>query len=379
MLSLLPRRSQPRPGAQDGSLRARNSELIRQWEILREIDAARTGIAIARLAQQRHVHTRTIRRDLEALARAGFPLFDEKVNGTSMWKLSTRPFRGLEHIGLSTMELAALYFGRTVLAASGVMPMADEMTRAFAKLEAALPEPTRKFLDRLPVLIKAKSIGRRKQDARKIRDIVSRVTDASLVRRRVEMTYHSASSRKTKAYVVDPLRLTAADGGMYLTAWVPAYEEMRTFAVERIRTLGVLDEHFDLRPLPAEPFANSLGAFTGSPELIEIEFDAEVADYVASREWHRSQTIFTEDDGSIVLRLLVSNDRPLRTWILGFGGRARVIAPRALAREMYEEFDAARERYTPKLPFDSLGSIRVREPLKMAWDAEQLPFTARRA
>ena len=369
---------------------ARNTELIRQWDILREIDSARTGISIARLAEHRQVHPRTIRRDLEALARAGFPLFDDKVNGTSMWKLRATPFRGLEQIGLSAMELAALYFGRTILAATGVTPMADEMARAFDKLEAALPEATKKFLDRLPVMIKAKTVGRRKNDARRMRDIVTRITDASLARRRVEMTYHSASSRKTRTYVVDPLRLTAADGGMYLTAWVESYEEMRTFAVERIRTLGVRDDHFDLRPLPAEPFANSLGVFSGPAEAIEIEFDAEVADYVASREWHRSQITYVRDDGGIVMRLVVCNDRPLRTWILGFGGRARVIAPRSLARELYEEFDAARERYTPRLPFEPMrgfratpdlrGSFTARDQLKM-WmeDEAELPFAVRRA
>jgi predicted DNA-binding transcriptional regulator YafY len=61
---------------------ARNSELIRQWEILREIDGARTGIAVAKLASMQRVHQRTIRRDVDALCRAGFPLYDDKVNGT---------------------------------------------------------------------------------------------------------------------------------------------------------------------------------------------------------------------------------------------------------------------------------------------------------
>ena len=356
----------------------RNTELVRQWEILRDVDSARTGLPIAKLATLHNVHPRTIRRDLDALARAGFPLFDEKINGTSMWKLNARPFRGLEQIGLSAMELAALYFGRAILASTGVTPMADEMTRAFVKIESALPEATRTFLDRLPVMIKAKSAGRRTHDAGKMRDIVSRLTEASLSRRRVDMTYHSASSRKTRIYVVDPLRLTAADGGMYLTAWVEHYDEVRTFAVERIRTLAVRDDHFELRPLPAEPFANSLGVFSGPPEVIEIEFDADVADYVASREWHRSQQVFVNADGAIVLRLLVCNDRPLRTWILGFGGMARVIAPIPLAREIYEEFDAARERYTPKLPFDSTLPLKA-QPVKMWMELEErLPF-ARRA
>lgn len=151
--------------------------------------------------------------------------------------------------------------------------------------------------------------------------------------------------------------MTAADGGMYITAWVPEYEELRTFALERVKTLGVLDEVFEMRPLPPEPFANSIGAFSGRPELIEIEFEAEIADYVASREWHRSQEVDVRDDGSILLRLCVSNDRPLRTWILGFGGAARVVMPKGLAREILEEAELTRERYMPRLRFT---------PLKMA-------------
>ena len=339
---------------------ARNSELVRQWEILRDIDAARTGIPIAKLASMRRVHVRTIRRDLDALARSGFPLFDEKVNGTSMWKLRAKPFRGLEQLGLSVMELCALYCGRSVLSSAGAVPLADEMDHAFTKLESALPDATRRFLDRLPVMIKSKITGRRKQDARKAREILARITDAALARRRVEMTYHSASSRRTKKYVVEPLRMTAADGGMYVTAWVPEYDEIRTFALERIKTLGVLDEIFELRTLPPEPFANSIGAFSGRPELIEIEFDAGIADYIASREWHKSQEILVRNDGSILVRLCVCNDRPLKTWILGFGGGARVVTPQALAQDILEEIQLARERYMPKLKF---------EPLKMTMES----------
>ena len=33
-------------------------------------------------------------------------------------------------------------------------------------------------------------------------------------------------------YIVEPLRLSYAEGGLYLTAWVPAYLEIRTFAAE---------------------------------------------------------------------------------------------------------------------------------------------------
>ena len=324
---------------------ARNAELIRQWEILREIDGARTGIAVPKLAALRHVHQRTIRRDIEALCKAGFPLYDEKINGTSMWKLRAKPFRALEETGLSLTELCALYFSRSMIAALAGAPFMDDVERAIGKIERALPPVCRKYLDAVGGLVKAKATGRKKQDEKKLREITARLTDASLTHCRVQMRYRSASSRRTNEYVVEPLRLAYADGGIYMTAYVPAYEEVRTFALERIETLGVLDEHFEPRPLPVQPFANSLGVNSGSPELIEIEFDADAAPYVAEREWHRSQEIVQHEDGSIVLRLCVCNDRPLRAWILGFGAAARVVVPEALAVDIAAEIERARQKY----------------------------------
>jgi proteasome accessory factor B len=334
---------------------ARNSEMTRQWQVLRDIDAARTGITIPKLAAARNVHQRTIRRDIEALANAGFPLYDEKVNGTTMWKLRSRPFRGLEEAGLSVMELCALYFSRAMLSSLAGAPYQDEAERAFAKIERALPVSCRKFLDALPVAIKAKVAGRKKNDDRKVREVVIRASEAMMNHRRVTMQYDSAASRRTKDYLVEPLRLSYAAGGTYLTAFVPAYGEMRNFAVERIRTLAVTDETFTPRPLPVEPFANSLGVYSGTPERVELEFDASIADYVTTREWHKTQTFESQPDGSVVMRLDVCVDVPLRAWVLGFGAAVRVVAPLRLAGEILDQLEQARTHYMPRLSFEMLS------------------------
>jgi predicted DNA-binding transcriptional regulator YafY len=333
---------------------ARNAELVRQWEILRSIDGARNGITIPKLAADRGVHQRTIRRDIDALCRAGFPLYDERIHGTVMWKLGARPFRGLEDTGLGMMELCALYFSRAMLASLAGAPFQDDVERAFARIERALPAPCRRFLDELPVMLKAKIAGRKRQDERKVRELVNRAVQASLDRRRVAMRYHSRSSRRSKDYVAEPLRVSYADGGVYLTAYIAEYGETRTFAVERISALAVLDEQFDRRPLPAEPFANSIGAFSGPAERVEIELAATAADYVMSRDWHRTQTFERRPDGSILMRMDVSIDGPLRRWILGFGGAARVLAPARLAQDIFETVEEARERYMPRLAFPML-------------------------
>jgi predicted DNA-binding transcriptional regulator YafY len=332
---------------------ARNTELIRQWQILREIDGSRTGVSIAKLAADREVHQRTIRRDLEALQKAGFPLYDVKVNGSSLWKMQPNALKGLENTTWSVTELCALYFSRTMMDALAGAPFESDLSMAFAKLDKALPAKMRRFLDRIPGVLYAKPAGRKKKDDRRTRDILTRVVDASLERRCATMRYTSASSDRTKAYVVEPHRLAYAHGGIYLIAFVPEYGQLRTFAIERIETFAVSDEHFEPRPLPRHSFEHSLGVHSGTPVDVAIEFDARVADYVKGREWHGSQQVEDLAEGGVRLSLKVCDDRTLRAWILSFGPLARVLAPSQLAQEIFEEIQEARERYMPRLVFDA--------------------------
>jgi len=92
----------------------RNSELIRQWKLLQTIAGAR-GNTIPRLSTDLKVSTRTVRRDLAALQLAGFPIYDETVNGTKFWRMETRPLGGLARSGLTFSELSALYFSRALI------------------------------------------------------------------------------------------------------------------------------------------------------------------------------------------------------------------------------------------------------------------------
>ena len=88
---------------------ARNAEVIRQWTILREIERATTGLTIDELASLCSVTTRTIRRDLQALEEAGFPLYDDRTrdDGRTRWMINGQAFRGLA-AGLTLSELCAL-------------------------------------------------------------------------------------------------------------------------------------------------------------------------------------------------------------------------------------------------------------------------------
>ena len=330
----------------------RSDEAVRQWHLLRALASARFGLTVEAMAAAHGVTARTIRRDIAALERAGFPLYQEQGESRVHWKIDSRALAGLD-AGFTLLEWCALYFSRATLECLAGAPFHEELARAFSRFEQALTPGMRQFLDRLPSIVGAKQSAGGKRALRTHRERVGQLLEASVQRRCVRMRYHSATSGRTKDYDVEPYRVVYADGGLYLIARVPQYGEVRTFAVERIQRLALTDERFPDPVQPVAVFPHSLGVFNGPPETVEIEFDQRVAGQVAEREWHPSQKTRVLPDGRARVELHVTSDRALRRWILGFGSHARVIAPSALADDILDELDAARAHYAPSFDFDA--------------------------
>jgi predicted DNA-binding transcriptional regulator YafY len=334
----------------------RNAEIIRQWTILREIERARAaGVTIDDLASLCGVTTRTIRRDLQALEEAGFPLFDDRSadDGRTRWQINGQAFKGLA-AGLTLAELCALYFSRTLLESLSGTPFRDEVERAFEKLASALTPHMRQFLDQLPRVIITKAAtkadpGSGGSGSGLQQQVAARALEATLQLRQATIRYYSKSSGRTKSYLVHPYRLAYAEGGLYLLAYVPEYGEVRTFAIERVEDFSLLEDRFtpdiDYRELPETAFPHSLGVHSGPPEHVEIDFQPAAADYVRARQWHTSQHVTELADGGVRVALDVCFDRALHGWILSFGPFARVISPESLARDIAKQIEEARAQY----------------------------------
>ena len=326
----------------------RNAEVIRQWTILREVERTRgSGVTIDDLATLCEVTTRTIRRDLQALQEAGFPLYDDRSHddGRTRWHLNGQALKGLA-AGLTVSELCALYFSRTLLESLSGTPFRDDLESAFEKLGSALTPHMRAFLDQLPRVIATKADPMRRRFDPRLQPIIARALEATVHQRQAKLTYYSKSSDRTKTYLIHPYRLAYAQAGLYLLAYVPEYGQVRTFAVERIEDLSLLEERFTpIEELPNEAFPHSLGVHSGPPEHVEIEFQPAIADYVRGREWHPSQQLRDNGPDGLRLTLDVCLDRALQSWILSFGPFARVIAPDALVKDIAGQFEEARARY----------------------------------
>ncbi len=325
----------------------RHTEIVRQWRILLALEGKSRGLSLAAAQEVAGdgVSERTIRRDFDALTQAGFPIETEKRNGKAVFRLNRDVFRGVVAAGFSLSELCALYLSRTVLSAVTGRPFQDSLASAFDKLYEALPPALWKFIESLPDALAAKEHASRPRAAGSAK-FMDTLLSAILGRRRVRMRYHSFSSQKVKVYVVEPYRLAYAQGGLYLQAFVPEYGEMRTFAAQRVEQAVALEESFSpVTDAPSDVFPHSLGAYSGTPAEVVIEFSEAEAPYIQEREWHPSQRIDELAGGRIRLTLNVVIDWGLQAWVMGFGAAATVVTPQAFADRIVENLEEARASY----------------------------------
>lgn len=77
-----------------------------------------------------------------------------------------------------------------------------------------------------------------------------------------------------------------------------------------------------------------------------IDFDAQAAQFVRMRVVHPSQRLQLLSGGGVRLTMQVGNLIPVRTWVLEWGARARVVEPPELVQMVTEELSEALKNYS---------------------------------
>jgi len=148
--------------------------------------------------------------------------------------------------------------------------------------------------------------------------------------------------------VVSPQRLTNYRGRWYLEAWCHRSDGLRSFALERIRSLEPLDE--DSREIPdqelAAQFDQAFGIFSGPAEhQAVLRFGSEAARWAADEVWHPQQQGRWSPDGSFELTVPFGRSRELIMEILRYGADVEIVAPEFLRSAAVAELERARMQY----------------------------------
>src|SRR6185369_1605449 len=317
----------------------RYAPAARLQEVRALVDSA-SGASIYDIAERFEVNPRTALRYIQALQRAGEPLYEDTVGKRKVWRLM--PTARRQSITLSTAQMVALFLSRRVfdfLAGTGFKEDLDEV---FVKLEATLKRQD---------FVAVRNLDRKVCDVNEARHLyegriedVNDIMTALLREERLRVTHEGVGGGR-KTFVLEPYTRLVYKKGLYLAGRSEGHGgEIRTFALDGFREGEWLrGEKFEYPPeyRPEQITEGAFGLIRGKEVTrVRIWFDEKVARYVQRRMWHPTQR-FRRVSGGVEMTMDVRGTTEIVSWVLGFGDKARVVAPRALTEAVSAELRRA--------------------------------------
>jgi predicted DNA-binding transcriptional regulator YafY len=320
--------------------------LVRQWILLRTLCSRRYGVTVKDMVHELNVSEKTIRRDLETFQAAGFPL-KETVGefGRKQWHIE--PDKAEPGLNFAYDEAIALYLGRRFLEPLAGTVFWEAAQRAFKKIRATLGADALKYVEQFGTMFHQTMVGA--ADYTKKAELLDELMIGIEDRKAVFITYQSLQATEPVTYDIYPYGLIYHRGALYLVGWSPQREEICHWKVSRIEDAEVTEvrfqrpEDFDLQ----QHLAKSFGVYHGDGDVtIKVRFAPAVARYVGESNWHESQKLTGQKDGSVMAEFHLSETEEIKRWIMSFGQHADVLEPESLKAEIVQELKSLLASYS---------------------------------
>ncbi|MEM8680735.1 MAG: WYL domain-containing protein, partial [Planctomycetota bacterium] len=314
-------------------------QLIRQHRLLQILERTRYGRTLSELRDDivdelglTSLHTRSIRRDLEALQAAGFDVMPQEVARGRVWKLGPQ-HKGMHKLTVSATELTALSLGRDLLLPLAGTPFWVGIETFWNKVQEALPEPVLKHYQKYRRFLHV--LGSPAKSYDKFKGILSTVNRAILEHRVMEIDYCSLSAERPSRRRIRPYAVVLYQSSLYIVAEACEDDSIRHLKLDRFSKAEALDEWFKPRAdfNVKEYLATSLGIFAGSQATqFRIKISPLAARWVREDPWHPEQQIKERADGSLILTVRATHELEVIPKVLALGSEAEILAPKS-ARE----------------------------------------------
>ena len=224
------------------------------------------------LALDLEVATKTVMRDIDFMRdRMDLPIeFDFRRNGFHY----TAPVENFPTVQVTEQELIALFVAEKAVAQYKGTPFEKPLHAAFQKLTEGLTGTVSFRWSELDAAISFRSIGTTVADL----ELFEAVSRAVLRSQELEFQYHKLAGRGHEPRRAQPYHLGCIENQWYLFAFDMDRQQMRTFALSRMKGGCVTGKKF-VRPADfsvTKHLGDSFGVFNdgGKPQEIRIRFDS---------------------------------------------------------------------------------------------------------
>jgi len=312
----------------------KRSRISRLMQILTTLQAGEDCTA-GDLSRMFGTSRRTIFRDLRELHAIGVPYrYDARTGGYTI-----EPGFFLPPPDLNLQEALSLLLAHK--ASSQIqLPFKRSALLAALKIESNLPPKIRQYCNTALRNISTR-VGVRApiQQNAGFDKIFTQLQEAIVKKRRVNIRYHSYFEGGIVDVELCPYHLLYDNRVWYVLGRSGPHKSVRTFELNRIRRLTTTEKYFtDDENFDVSEYLGRAWSMMPEGQIynVKLRFMPKVADNVTEVQWHSTQTVARNSDGSATVEFRVDGLSEITWWILSYGDQVQVLAPKALRARVLE-------------------------------------------
>lgn len=315
-------------------------------DLLSRLKARRTPIKLADLAEQMECNPATVKRIVaEMRDYLDAPILSSH-DGYHLDPVKAQSFE-LPGVWFSASELVALLTMQQVLSGLRQGVLSQEFDALRLRIDKLLRN---RKLGSAGLINKVKALmhGIRGRDLSSFKA----VAESLATEQQLQFSYGRRDQRSQDKALekrqVSPQRLLYYRGNLYLQAWCHQRADLRSFALERMTELQIVNAA--IVRIPETQLEQSVGVgygiFSGpAPHVAILKFSADAASWVADEIWHPTQTQRWLEDGALELCVPYGNPTELLMDIARHGPDVEVLAPAELRLAIAQRLQAAAAQY----------------------------------
>lgn len=303
------------------------NRIDRLTAILTQLQSKRVTKA-QEIADRFSISLRTVYRDVRALEEAGVPVIGEAGQGYSL----VEGYR-LPPVMFTQEEAQAFVVAEKIFEKISDRSSAEHFHSAILKIKSVLRSSEKDRIDELSPLV-AVFRNRNQLHQKEKGGYLRTIVDALGSKRLLDINYTTFAEEKNSSRHVEAVGVYYAFDQWYLIGWCRLRNDYRTFRLDRINRLTILDKTYDPRPHPTlkEYLDKVRSAENLVQVVIAVPFPTEK--YLRAQKYNQGFVMEKRMEDHVEMTFMTSHLEGFIRWAICMGDKIKILSPPEAKKRM---------------------------------------------
>ncbi|MCC5937080.1 MAG: YafY family transcriptional regulator [Lunatimonas sp.] len=314
------------------------NRIDRLTAILTQLQSKRS-VKAQEIADRFGISLRTVYRDIRSLEEAGVPLLGEAGVGYSF----VEGYR-LPPVQFTKEEAVACLVAEKIIEKVSDRESSRHFHAAMYKIKALLKPQEKDTVEHLSSQI-AVIHQPRKRSNQTLQSLLIALSD----RRTVQITYTSFVDENSTQRTLEPVGVYHAYEQWYLIAWCRLRNAYRTFRLDRIHTLSILEESFQANHPSLVEYLDRV-AKEEKLQKVVLAVNKQAVKYVKEQRYNHGFVMEQPKEDFVEMTFMTASIEGIARWILMLADQITIYEPDSLKERVKELLQVMLEKINQKRP-----------------------------